>query len=123
MARIVIRCPICKATTSVDNKKKHVRCPLCNNRLPLEACEVVVPPEFEGEKQGRWFNNHLFLGYFIFFFGIIGLDFFIKKKIRKGIIAILICWTGVSMIQAIFRGMEVLALEDNEINDYYKNME
>ena len=122
MARIVVRCPFCKATKSVDNRKKSFRCDLCKNKIKINECEVVVPPQVEHEYHGKWFNNHTFLGYFIFFTGIFGIDFFIKKRVRKGIIAILICWTGASMIQAIFRGMEVLALEDDEINDYYKNM-
>lgn len=123
MARVVIRCPICKSTMSVDNRKKHVKCEICHNKLTLTSCEIVVAPEFDNEYHGRWFNNHIFLGYFIFFTGIFGIDFFIKKRYRKGIISILVFWTGVSMIQAIFRGMEVLGLEDDEIDDYYKNME
>ena len=33
MARVVIRCPICKSTMSVDNRKKHVKCEICHNKL------------------------------------------------------------------------------------------
>lgn len=123
MARVVVRCPICKSTGSVDNQKKKFKCPICHNRIEMKYCEVVVPPEVDNEYHGKWFNNHLFLGYFIFFTGIFGIDFFIKKRYRKGIISILIFWTGVSMVQAIFRGMEVLGLEDDEIDEYYKNIE
>lgn len=122
MARIVARCPFCKATESIDNKKKFFKCPLCHNKVELEACEVVVPPEVEEEYHGKGFNNHTFLGYFTIFTGIFGIDLFIKKKIKKGIIALLICWTGASMMQGIFRGMEILALEDDEIAEYYENM-
>ena len=122
MARIVVRCPICKATTSVDNKKRKVRCPLCHNSVFLEACEVVVPPEENNEYHGKWFNNHLFLGYFTLIFGMFGLDLFIKKRIQKGFISLLLSITGASLVMAIFRGMEILALEDDQIKDYYINM-
>ena len=105
MARIVVKCPICSANLSIDNKKKKYRC-----------------SEFSDEIHGKGFNNHYFLGYFIIFFGFLGIDFFIKKRYKKGIIAILIFWTGVSLIQAVFRAMEVLSLEDSEINNYYKEL-
>lgn len=122
MARIVVRCPICKATTSVDNKKKKIRCPLCNNKLSLSMCEVVVPPEVEEEFHGKWFQNHLFMGIFAILTGIFGIDLFIKKRYKKGIISILICWTGASTILGIFRGFDILALEDYQIDDFYKNL-
>ncbi len=122
MARIVIRCPICKATMSTDTKKKSCRCPLCNNRLAVESCEVVIPPEEDNSYHGKGFHNHYFLGFFIIFLGFLGIDYFVKKRINKGVIAILICWTGVSMVQAIFRAFDVFALDDIDIDDYYKNL-
>ena len=122
MARVVIRCPICKGTMSTDTKKKSCRCPLCKNRLSISECEVVIPPEEDSSYRGKGFHNHYFLGFFIIFLGFLGVDFFIKKRVRKGIIAILICWTGVSMIQAIFRAFDVFALDDIDIDDYYKNL-
>ncbi len=122
MARIVVKCPICSANLSIDNKKKKYRCSFCHNRLKISESEIVVPPEFSDEIHGKGFNNHYFLGYFIIFFGFLGIDFFIKKRYKKGIIAILIFWTGVSLIQAVFRAMEVLSLEDSEINNYYKEL-
>lgn len=122
MARIVVRCPVCKATTSIDNQKKKMKCPLCNNRFPLSMCEVVVPPEVENEFHGKWFHNHIFMGVFSILTGIFGIDLFIKKRYKKGIISILICWTGASTILGIFRGFDILALEDDQIDDYYKNL-
>ena len=41
MARIVVRCPFCKATKSIDNRKKIFRCDLCGNRIKLNECENV----------------------------------------------------------------------------------
>ena len=88
MARIVVRCPICKATASIDNKKKKMKCPLCNNKTPLTMCEVVVPPEVEEEYHGKWFHNHMFMGIFTILTGILGIDLFViyivkqKKKIE-----------------------------------------
>ena len=79
MARIVVRCPICKATASIDNKKKKMKCPLCNNKTPLTMCEVVVPPEVEEEYHGKWFHNHIFMGIFAILTGILGIDLFVKK--------------------------------------------
>lgn len=122
MARIVARCPICKATASIDNKKKKMKCPLCNNKTPLSMCEVVVPPEIEEEYHGKWFHNHVFMGVFAILTGILGIDLFVKKRYKKGIISILICWTGASTILGIFRGFDILALEDDQIDDYYKNL-
>ena len=122
MARIVVRCPICKATASIDNKKKKMKCPLCNNKTPLSMCEVVVPPEIEEEYHGKGFHNHVFMGIFAILTGILGIDLFVKKRYKKGIISILICWTGVSTILGIFRGFDILALEDDQIDDYYKNL-
>ena len=122
MARIVVRCPICKATASIDNKKKKMKCPLCNNKTPLTMCEVVVPPEVEEEYHGKWFHNHIFMGVFAILTGILGIDLFVKKRYKKGIISILICWTGASTILGIFRGFDILALEDDQIDDYYKNL-
>ena len=122
MARIVVRCPICKATASIDNKKKKMKCQLCNNKTPLTMCEVVVPPELEEEYHGKWFHNHMFMGIFAILTGILGIDLFIKKRYKKGIISILICWTGASTILGIFRGFDILALEDDQIDDYYKNL-
>ena len=122
MARIVARCPICKATASVDNNKKNFKCIICNNKTPLSMCEVVVPPEVDNEFHGKWFQNHLFMGIFAILTGIFGIDLFIKKRYKKGIISILICWTGASAILGIFRGFDIMALEDYQIDDYYKNL-
>jgi hypothetical protein len=119
MARIVARCPICKATASVDNQKKTFKCPICRNTSRLESCEVVVPPEVDNEYHGKWFNNHLFLGIFTILTGIFGVDFFVKKKIKHGILSVLIFWTGASAILGIFRGLEILGLEDSEIEEFY----
>ena len=120
MARIVARCPICKATASVDNQKRHFKCPICHNTSRLDSCEVVVPPEVENEYRGTWFNNHLFLGIFTIITGIFGIDLFIKKRYKMGIISILICWTGASAILCIFRGLYVLGLNDDEIDKFYE---
>ena len=113
MARLVIRCPICKATMPVDNKKSKTKCIVCKNKIDIASCEVVVPAEVDNEYHGKWFNNHLFLGYFTILTGIFGVDLFIKKRYGKGIFSILICWTGASMIMGILRGLEILALEDD----------
>lgn len=121
MARIVVKCPICYAKSSYDNKKKFFKCPICSNRVKLNECEIVEQAEEKEVLHGKWFHNHLFLGYFTFFAGIFGIDFFIKKCYKHGIISLLLCWTGASMIMGIFRGFEILALEDDEIDDYYKN--
>lgn len=122
MARIVVRCPICKATNSVDNHKKKVRCPICKNRLKLEEYEIVVPPEEKEEYHGKGFHNHTFLGYFTIFFGIFGVDYFIKKCYKKGLISFLFFWTGAPVVLAVFRAMEILALEDDEIDEYYRKI-
>ena len=122
MARIVARCPICKATASVDNQKKKFKCIICNNKTPLSMCEVVVPPEVDNEFHGKWFQNQIFMGVFAILTGIFGIDFFVKKRYKKGIISILICWTGASAILGIFRGFDIMALEDYQIDDYYKNL-
>ena len=62
------------------------------------------------------------MGVFAILTGILGIDLFVKKRYKKGIISILICWTGVSTILGIFRGFDILALEDDQIDDYYKNL-
>lgn len=119
MARIVVRCPICKATDSVDNHKKIIRCPICKNRLALSEYEIVVPPDEAEEYRGKGFQNHKFLGYFTIFFGIFGIDYFIKKCYKNGLISLLFFWTGAPAVLAVFRAMEILALEDDEIDGYY----
>lgn len=120
MARVVVRCPICKATGSVDNQKKHFKCQICHNTSRLKNCEIVVQPEFDNEYHGKWFNNHIFLGIFAILTGIFGIDLFIKKRYKMGIISILIFWTGASAILGIFRGLDVLGLEDDEIDKFYE---
>lgn len=84
MARIVVRCPICKATNSVDNHKKKVRCPICKNRLKLEEYEIVVPPEEKEEYHGKGFHNHTFLGYFTIFSVFSASIILLRNATRKG---------------------------------------
>ena len=120
MAREVVRCPRCKATQQIDDKKTFLKCTACGNKSLLSSCQVVVPPTKKDVVKGRGLKNHIFLGYFTIFLGTFNIDLLYYKRWKKGLLYMLLIPFGAATVMGIFRGFRALSLEDDDLEEYYK---
>ena len=126
MINAKIKCPYCQAVNPVDYNHKRCGCIVCHQTIKIHKAEVVEPPKDEiiydssYDSEGNKIH-HTVKGMAIcaMLLGSFGVDYFIYGKVLRGLVNILLCWTGGPFVLGIFRGFEIMALEQDQLQDYY----
>ena len=125
MINAKIKCPYCQAVNPVDYKNKFCGCIVCHQTIRIHKAEVVVAPKDEiiydsgYDENGNKYPSVKSSAFLALLTGTFGIDFFVHHKPLHGFLSKVFCWTGATFVLAIFRFLEIMALEPDEIDDYY----
>ena len=84
---------------------------MINAKIKCPYCQAVNPVDYNHKRCGCIICAMLL--------GSFGVDYFIYGKVLRGLVNILLCWTGGPFVLGIFRGFEIMALEPDQLQDYY----